>query len=115
MRRMSFGPRVRTQRQSMGGVQGTSPRASGRWSLAESLVMALVVLDKVHIDFPIYGPRRELRNTLFRRAVGGLISSEDYSRDRVVIKALNGFALHLEDGDRIGLVGYNGVGKFDAP
>jgi ABC-type polysaccharide/polyol phosphate transport system ATPase subunit len=73
--------------------------------------MALVVLDKVHVDFPIYGPRRDLRNTLLQRAVGGVISSEDRNRDRVVIKALNGATLHLEDGDRIGLVGHNGVGK----
>jgi ABC-type polysaccharide/polyol phosphate transport system ATPase subunit len=73
--------------------------------------MALVVLDKVHVDFPIYGPRRDLRNALLQRTVGGLISLEACNRDRVVIKALNGATLHLEDGDRIGLVGRNGVGK----
>jgi ABC-type polysaccharide/polyol phosphate transport system ATPase subunit len=70
-----------------------------------------VVLDKVFVDFPIYGPRRDLRNTLLRRPVGGLISSADRGRDRVVIRALNGATLHLKDGDRIGLVGRNGAGK----
>jgi ABC-type polysaccharide/polyol phosphate transport system ATPase subunit len=87
------------------------PRTSRCQRLAGSLVMALVVLENVHVDFPIYGPRHDLRNKLLRRAVGGLIGSEGRNRDRVVIRALNGATLHLEDGDRIGLVGRNGVGK----
>jgi ABC-type polysaccharide/polyol phosphate transport system ATPase subunit len=73
--------------------------------------MALVALEKVHVDFPIYGPRRELRNTLVQRTVGALISPEDRNRNRVVIRALNGATLHLEHGDRIALVGRYGVGK----
>lgn len=73
--------------------------------------MALVALEEVHVDFPIYGPRRELRNALVQRSVGALISPEDGNRVRVVIRALNGATLHLEDGDRIALVGRNGVGK----
>lgn len=73
--------------------------------------MALVVLEKVHVDFPIYGPGRDLRHTLLQGAVGGLISSDGRHRDRAVIRALNGATLRLEDGDRIGLVGRNGAGK----
>ena len=73
--------------------------------------MALVALRDVHVDFPIYGSQHNLRNVLLQRAAGGLISREDRNPARVVVKALNGLSLRLEDGDRIAIVGHNGAGK----
>lgn len=73
--------------------------------------MTAVVLENVHVDFPIYGAQRSLRKALFARATGGLIAHEGTHHNQVVIKALNGVSLTLKDGDRIGLVGHNGAGK----
>jgi ABC-type polysaccharide/polyol phosphate transport system ATPase subunit len=40
-----------------------------------------------------------------------MIRHDSGGRDRVVIKALNGVSLHLQQGDRVGLLGRNGAGK----
>jgi ABC-type polysaccharide/polyol phosphate transport system ATPase subunit len=73
--------------------------------------MARVVLDNVRVDFPIYAMQRNLRKVLFDRATGGLIQRQGKNRDRVVVKALSGISLALEDGDRLALIGHNGSGK----
>jgi len=73
--------------------------------------MTTIVLDNIHVDFPIYGSGRSLRSTLFARAAGGLIERDDSRNRRVVVKALNGVSFTLGDGDRLGLVGGNGAGK----
>jgi ABC-type polysaccharide/polyol phosphate transport system ATPase subunit len=71
--------------------------------------MASVVVENVHVDFPVYGAQRSLRKVLFERGTGGFVSRE--KNDRVVVKALSNINLSLQDGDRIGLVGHNGAGK----
>ena len=73
--------------------------------------MPEVMLDDVHVEFPIYGTQRSLRKVLFARAAGGLIQHETVGRNRVIVKALNGVSLRLKEGDRLGLVGGNGAGK----
>jgi ABC-type polysaccharide/polyol phosphate transport system ATPase subunit len=74
--------------------------------------MARVVLNDVHVDFPIYGTQNlSLRNAIYQRATGGVIKRDGERSDRVVVKALNGISMHLEEGDRLGLVGHNGSGK----
>jgi ABC-type polysaccharide/polyol phosphate transport system ATPase subunit len=70
--------------------------------------MAAIVLEDIHVSFPVYGSQRSLRRALFARATGGSIQRED---ERVVVKALTGVSLDIHDGDRVGLVGHNGAGK----
>lgn len=73
--------------------------------------MALVVLEGVHVDFPIYGAQRSLRHAIFQRATGGAIHHEGRRQERIVVRALSDISMRLEDGDRLGLIGHNGSGK----
>jgi ABC-type polysaccharide/polyol phosphate transport system ATPase subunit len=74
--------------------------------------MARVILENVRVDFPIYGvQQRSLRTTIMQRATGGLIYREGRNHERIIVRALNGVSLHLDEGDRLGLVGHNGSGK----
>lgn len=73
--------------------------------------MTAVVLEKVSVDFPIYGSQRSLRKALFERATGGFVHHENRYPNRVTIHALVDVSLELSDGDRVGLVGLNGAGK----
>jgi ABC-type polysaccharide/polyol phosphate transport system ATPase subunit len=73
--------------------------------------VALVVLDNVRVDFPIYAAHRSLRTAIFERATGGLIQREGKKQNRVTVKALSEVSLVLRDGDRLGLIGHNGSGK----
>jgi ABC-type polysaccharide/polyol phosphate transport system ATPase subunit len=73
--------------------------------------MAAIIVDDIHVEFPIYGSARSLRSTLLARATGGLIQRDAGHQRRVVVKALSGVSFALRDGDRLGLVGGNGAGK----
>jgi len=72
--------------------------------------MALITLDRITVDFPIYNAKkRSLKSELIRRTVGGRIEAIDDSH--VSVMALRDVSLTLRDGDRLGLVGHNGAGK----
>ncbi len=73
--------------------------------------MARVVLDNVRVDFPIYATQRNLRAAIFNRATGGLIQRQGKNHNRVVVRALAGVSMTIEDGDRVALIGHNGSGK----
>ena len=61
------------------------------------------------VDFPIFDAKsRSLKHTMLG-VVGGNVAAN--ARKVVVIEALRGIDLHLEDGDRLALVGHNGAGK----
>ena len=72
--------------------------------------MAVIVLDDIIVDFPIYGAQKSFRHALFART-GGFIRREGHNQRRVTVRALEHVSLELGDGDRLGLLGHNGAGK----
>ncbi|GAB91865.1 galactan export ABC transporter ATP-binding subunit Wzt/RfbE [Gordonia rhizosphera] len=61
------------------------------------------------VDFPIFDAKtRSLKKSVIG-AAGGVIGSTD--SNVVVVEALKNINLHLQHGDRVGLVGHNGAGK----
>lgn len=71
--------------------------------------MALLSLDRVTVDYPIYNAgSASLRKKLVSIGTGGRISAEGRL---ATVRALDGVTLELRDGDRVGLVGHNGSGK----
>ena len=64
--------------------------------------MAKVILENVRVDFPIYATQRNLRTVIINRAAGGLIQRRGRRHDRVVVEALAGVSMSLDDGDRVG-------------
>jgi ABC-type polysaccharide/polyol phosphate transport system ATPase subunit len=73
--------------------------------------MAAVIAKDVLLDFPIHGMQRSFRRALFQRAAGGFINKDDLAHRQVTVTALRDVSLHLQDGDRLALVGHNGAGK----
>src|SRR5262249_1177082 len=73
--------------------------------------MAYIKLNSINVDFTIYqAAARSWRRTLFRTAVGGLINTSADS-GLILVRALQGIDLDLQDGCRLALLGHNGAGK----
>lgn len=71
--------------------------------------MVSIDVHDASVDFPIFDAKsRSLKHTVLG-VVGGNVAAN--ARKVVVIEALRGIDLHLEDGDRLALVGHNGAGK----
>jgi lipopolysaccharide transport system ATP-binding protein len=61
------------------------------------------------LRFPVYGvDAKSLKKALARVTVGGVLGRHAGVTD---VTALSGVNLHLEAGDRLGLIGHNGSGK----
>lgn len=71
--------------------------------------MALLALDAVSVEYPIFGADGEsLKKTLTSAATGGRLGR---GAGRTVVEALRDVSFELRDGARLGLVGHNGAGK----
>jgi ABC-2 type transport system ATP-binding protein/lipopolysaccharide transport system ATP-binding protein len=73
--------------------------------------MSAIMLDRIGIDFPIFGANKNLRLSLLSGMTGGRILPKHMQSNTVIIKALEDVSLELKSGDRIGLLGHNGAGK----
>jgi ABC-2 type transport system ATP-binding protein/lipopolysaccharide transport system ATP-binding protein len=72
--------------------------------------MADILLKNITLDFPIYGAStRSFKKRLLRATTGGLIKQTESSV--ITVRALNNLNLHIEHGDRVGIIGHNGAGK----
>ena len=70
---------------------------------------AQIDVHDLSVLFTLYhGGSRSLKKMVVAAASGRLAKDQ---QQRVVVRALSGINLHLESGDRIGLIGSNGAGK----
>jgi lipopolysaccharide transport system ATP-binding protein len=70
---------------------------------------AEIDVQNLSVLFPLYhGSSRSLKKMVVAAASGRLAKDQ---QQRVVVRALSNINLHLESGDRIGLIGANGAGK----
>src|SRR3984957_20311267 len=70
---------------------------------------AMIDVAGVSVLFPLYhGSSRSLKKLVVAAASGRLAHDQ---QQRIVVRALSNINLHLESGDRLGLVGSNGAGK----
>jgi lipopolysaccharide transport system ATP-binding protein len=72
--------------------------------------MALVDIRNLTIRFPVYGADQRSIKRRITGAVGGTLGRSTPSAPTLVC-ALNDINLHLNPGDRLGLIGHNGAGK----
>ena len=71
--------------------------------------MALLALDAVSIDYPVFGAHsNSFKRTVAAAVTGGMIGRET---GVTTIHALQDVTLMLESGDRLGIMGHNGAGK----
>jgi lipopolysaccharide transport system ATP-binding protein len=72
--------------------------------------MALIDIQDLTIQFPVYGADHRSIKRQITGAVGGSLGRASPSAPALV-RALSHINLRLEPGDRLGLIGHNGAGK----
>ena len=70
--------------------------------------MALVKLNNVTVEYPIFTQHTQSIKTSMLARLGGTLSKHN---DTVIVCALDKLTIELNDGDRLGIVGPNGAGK----
>src|SRR4051794_28482099 len=73
--------------------------------------MSHISLDKVGVDFPIFGANKHIRLSVLSGLTGGRILPQSLQTKSIIVKALEDVSLDLRSGDRLGLIGHNGAGK----
>jgi ABC-type polysaccharide/polyol phosphate transport system ATPase subunit len=72
--------------------------------------VSYIICDNVSLSYPVYDvDARSLKKGIANIATGGRLTREKNSK--IHINALNNISLHLQKGDRLGLIGHNGAGK----
>jgi ABC-type polysaccharide/polyol phosphate transport system ATPase subunit len=70
--------------------------------------VAHISLRQVVVEFPIVNASSRSLQLRLYQALGGKLTSRHRT---IVVRALDGIDLELNDGDRLGLIGHNGSGK----
>ena len=70
--------------------------------------MARILLNRITVEFPVYTARARSLRVALQRQLGGALRRRE---NTIIVRALHDLTLHLEDGDRLALIGANGAGK----
>ena len=74
--------------------------------------MPHLLLDRVHVDFPLYTARgRSFKNRFLAQCYPQLRRKLEEHHENRSVHSLRDIRIDLRDGDRLGLVGRNGAGK----
>ncbi|MBI2317038.1 MAG: ABC transporter ATP-binding protein [Betaproteobacteria bacterium] len=73
--------------------------------------MSLIQLEKVCVDFAVFGASHNLRISLLQGLTGGRILPKSMAQAPVIVRALEDITLEIRSGERVGLLGHNGAGK----